>query len=46
MAQGIRLLLADHPRRERLAAALSARAPEHTWDARARRILDWMGERA
>ena len=31
--------------RARLGAALHRRAPEHTWDARAVRLLEWMGLR-
>jgi glycosyltransferase involved in cell wall biosynthesis len=31
--------------RQRLRANLRARAPEHTWDARARRLLEWMAAR-
>jgi glycosyltransferase involved in cell wall biosynthesis len=46
LAAALRALLADPARRARLGAALAARAPEAGWDARARRILDWMGERA
>lgn len=46
LAEGLRAVLRDDARRTRLAAALAARAPEHTWDARARRLLAWMEERA
>jgi len=46
LAQGVRTLLDDPGRRARLGRALAARAPEHTWDARAQRILAWMKERA
>ncbi len=42
LAEGIGRLLADRELRERLAATLAARAPQHTWDARAQRILAWM----
>lgn len=45
LAGGIERLLADRDLCERLAATLAARAPEHTWDARAQRILAWMEER-
>ena len=40
---GIRRLVDDSALRDRLGRALAARAGEATWDARARRILDWMG---
>jgi len=46
LAQGLRNLLEDGARREALGARLRSRADEHTWDARARRLLHWMGERA
>jgi len=46
LAAGLRRLLQDGALRERLAAGLAARAAGATWDARARRILDWMGERS
>ncbi|MCY2958615.1 MAG: glycosyltransferase family 4 protein [Planctomycetota bacterium] len=45
LADGIGRLLADSALRSRLATNLRARAPEHTWDARARRILAWMESR-
>lgn len=43
---GIERLLGDAPLRAKLASALRARAPAHTWEARAQRILDWMDRRA
>lgn len=43
LAHGIRHLARDPDLRAALGAALRERAPHHTWDARARRILDWMG---
>ena len=43
LAAGIRRLVDDSALRDRLGRALAARAGEATWDARARRILDWMG---
>ncbi len=45
LADGIAALLADEARRERIRARSLARAGEHTWDARARRLIAWMGER-
>lgn len=42
LARGLRELLADAPRRERMAAAGRERARLHDWDGRARRLLDWM----
>jgi len=42
LASGIAELLGDEARREAMSAALRARAEEHTWTARARRILDWI----
>lgn len=42
LAQGLRRVLGDAALRERLASALHARAPAHTWDARAQRILEWI----
>jgi len=45
LAEGIRRLLADGELRRRMRARLLERAVEHTWDARAARILDWMRER-
>jgi glycosyltransferase involved in cell wall biosynthesis len=46
LAHGVGHLLADAALRGRLGAALAARGAEHTWDARARRLLDWMGAAA
>jgi len=45
LAAGLRALLEDPASCARLGAAARARASEHTWDARARRILAWMDER-
>ena len=42
LAQAIGRMLGDPDLRTRLAGALHARRGEFTWDARARRILDWM----
>jgi glycosyltransferase involved in cell wall biosynthesis len=42
---GIERLLGDTALRARLAANFAAAAAEHTWDARARRILAWMDAR-
>ncbi len=46
LAQGIRRLAEDRALRESLARAFVRRASEHTWDARARRLVEWMAERA
>ena len=46
LAAGLRELLGDEDRRSRITARLRERSAEHTWDARARRLLDWMKERA
>jgi glycosyltransferase involved in cell wall biosynthesis len=45
LAKGIERLLTDGDRRSRLAAAMAARAPQHSWQARARQLLSWMDER-
>lgn len=42
LTRGIRALLDDPARRARLGAALAERGAEYDWDARARRVLDWM----
>jgi glycosyltransferase involved in cell wall biosynthesis len=42
LAQAIRRLLGDAELRAALAARGRARAAEHSWDARARRLLAWM----
>jgi glycosyltransferase involved in cell wall biosynthesis len=42
LAEGIERVLGDDALRARLAARQRERAPEHTWDARARRLLAWM----
>lgn len=46
LAQGIRRLAEDRALRERLSGAFARRASQHTWDARAKRLLAWMAERA
>ncbi len=46
LAEGLRGLLADESAREAMAAALIARSAEHTWDARAARLSEWMEARA
>jgi len=43
LAEGLRHLFAAGDLRGRLAAATRARAPAHTWDARAARLLRFMG---
>jgi glycosyltransferase involved in cell wall biosynthesis len=45
LARGIERVLADPGLRHRLSARMLARAPEHTWDARAGRLLAWMETR-
>ena len=45
LAEGLRRVLDDDGLRARLAARSLERAPEHTWDARAERLLEWMGAR-
>jgi len=42
---GIAILMADSSRRESLQRRANLRAPQHTWDARADRILRWMEKR-
>lgn len=46
LARGIERLAGDAALRAKLAANLRSRAAQHTWDARARRVLGWMDERA
>ena len=46
LARGLAELLGDADRRNHLAGALRARAAEHTWDARAERLLTWMEPRS
>ena len=46
LSEGLRKLLGDAELRHRLGQALAARAAEHTWDARAARLVRWMGARA
>lgn len=46
LARGVRRLAQDPELRERLSSAFARRASEHTWDARARRLLTWMATRA
>lgn len=45
LAAGIASLMADDELRAGMSRRLLERAPEHSWDARARRILSWMDER-
>jgi glycosyltransferase involved in cell wall biosynthesis len=45
LAAGIERLLADPALCARLSASSRARAPEHTWSARADRLLAWMSAR-
>lgn len=44
LAEGLARLLQDGELRGRMRARMRGRAGEHTWDARARRILDWIDE--
>ncbi|HRV83157.1 MAG TPA: glycosyltransferase, partial [Planctomycetota bacterium] len=46
LAQGIASLLSDPTLRENLGRSLGARAVEHTFEARAQRILEWMQVRS
>ncbi len=46
LGRALRSVLDDGALRARLGERLRARAAEHTYDARARRILDWMASRA
>jgi len=46
LAAGIERLAGDASLRSRISARLRSRAGEHTWDARARSLLDWMDESA
>lgn len=46
LAAGIRLLADDPGLRAGMSERMRQRAPVHTWDARAHRLLDWMGGRA
>ena len=39
---GLERLLGDEQRRARMSAGLRERSAQHTWDARARRLLEWM----
>jgi len=42
LGAGLEAVLRDESRRGALAARLAERAPGHTWDARAERLLTWM----
>ncbi len=46
LAEGLRHVLDDDALRARLATTLHERAPAHTWDARAERLLAWFEEAA
>jgi glycosyltransferase involved in cell wall biosynthesis len=46
LAQGIRTLVNDSQLRAGLGRALGARAPEHTWDARTKRLSIWIRGRS
>jgi len=45
LARGIERLMGDEGLRARIGERLASRSAEHTWDARARRILAWMASR-
>ncbi|MFT7486679.1 MAG: glycosyltransferase involved in cell wall biosynthesis [Candidatus Paceibacteria bacterium] len=45
LAAGLSKVLSDEELRSRMAKSIRANAPEHTWDARAERLLGWMGAR-
>ncbi|MDP6540625.1 MAG: glycosyltransferase family 4 protein [Planctomycetota bacterium] len=45
LTEGLARLLGDETLRGNLAARLGERALEHTWDARAGRLVDWMAGR-
>ncbi len=45
LAAGIRRLLKGDEERVRMAASVRSASGEYTWDARAARLLTWMGER-
>lgn len=45
LRRGLETLLGDDALRARISSNLRARAPAHTWDARARRLLGWMDAR-
>lgn len=44
LARALRALLDDDELRAALGRRLGARAADHTWDARAARVLDWMDQ--
>lgn len=44
LAAGIRRLADDAALRERLSKSFAQRSPQHTWDARAKRLVEWMAE--
>ncbi len=46
LARALRELARDEPRRAAMRERMRARAPEHTWDARAARLLAWMESRS
>ncbi len=46
LAEALDSLLGDDARMKSISSALRAEAPKHTWDARALRILEWMGDGA
>ncbi|MEZ6013847.1 MAG: glycosyltransferase family 4 protein [Planctomycetota bacterium] len=46
LAAGLLRLLADGPERARRSARMRALSAEHTWGARAARLLAWMGARS
>lgn len=46
LAEGLRTVIEQPQTHAAMRAALLRRAPEHTWDARAERLLAWMAERS
>lgn len=46
LAAGIEQLLADEALRGRMSRELLAKASDHTWDARARRLMGWMEQQS
>ena len=45
LAEGVRRLVADPDLRRRLGSTLARRSADHTWDARAARLVAWMSAR-
>jgi glycosyltransferase involved in cell wall biosynthesis len=45
LAEGVQRLVADPDLRRRLGSTLAQRSADHTWDARAARLVAWMSAR-